>query len=96
MDESLIDLFKKFDNESIDDIRENIRTKIYKELNEHRKKDYEFKKILEEEESKLFNSLIFFHKKFNSNLKNLIKKYDCLVDLKFATDRFKRNMENIV
>ena len=44
MDESLIDLFKKIDNESIDDIRENIRTKIYKELNEHRKKDYEFKK----------------------------------------------------
>ena len=96
MDESLIDLFKKIDNESIDDIRENIRTKIYKELNEHRKKDYEFKKILEKEESNLFNSLIFFHKKFSSNLKNLIKKYDCLVDLKYATDRFKKNMENIV
>ena len=96
MEESLIDLFKKFDNETIDDIRENIRTKIYKELNEHRKKDYEFKKILEKEESNLFNSLIFLHKKFSSNLKNLIKKYDCLVDLKFATDRFKRDMENIV
>ena len=89
MDESLIDLFKKFDNETIDDIRENIRTKIYKELNELRKKDYEFKKILEKEESNLFDRLIFSHKKFSSKLKNLINNYYCLVGLKFATDKFK-------
>ena len=96
MDESLIDLFKKFDNETIDDIRENIRTKIYKELDEHRKKDYEFLKLLEKEESNLFNNLIFLHKKFSGKLNNLIKKYDCLTGLKSATDRFKKDMENLV
>ena len=95
MDESLIDLFKKFDNESIDDIRENIRTKIYKELDEFRKKDYEFLKILEREERNLFDRLIFLHEKFSSKLNNLIKNYYCLVGLKFATNKFKE-LENTV
>ena len=93
MDESLIDLFKKFDNHSIKDYREKIRTKIYKEIEELRKKDYEFSKILERDEVNLFNCLLFNHKKNISNLKNLIKNYDCLVGLKFATDRFK-DLEN--
>ena len=86
MDESLIDLFKKFDNETIDDIRENIRTKIYKELDELRKKDYKFSRILEREERNLFDRLRF--KKISIKLHNLIKDYECLIGLKFVIDRF--------
>ena len=58
MDDSLIDLLKKFDNHSIKDYREKIRNKIYKEIDELRKKDYEFSKILEREEDRLFNCLL--------------------------------------
>ena len=94
MDDSLIDLLKKFDNHSIKDYREKIRNKIYKEIEELRKKDYEFSKILEREEDRLFNCLLNLDNKKNSKkLINLIKNYDCLVGLKFATDRFK-DLEN--
>ena len=96
MDESLIELFKLLESQSLEDKREIIRTKIYKEIDEFRKNDYEFLKILEREERNLFNNLIFIHKKFSSKLNNLIKNYDCLVGLKFATDRYKKDLENTV
>ena len=57
------------------------------------KKIMNFLKILEKEESNLFDRLIFLHKKFSSKLKNLINNYYCLVGLKFATDKFK-DLEN--
>ena len=62
MDDSLIDLFKKFDNQSIKDYREKIKTKIYKEIDELRKKDYEFSKMIEREENRLLTSILFNHK----------------------------------
>ena len=96
MDESLIEVFKLLESQSLEDKKEIIRTKIYKEIDEFRKKDYEFLKILEREESNLFERLIFFHKKFSSKLNNLIKNYDCLVGLKFTADRYKKDLENIV
>ena len=93
MDDSLIDLFKKFDNQSIKDNREKIKTKFYKEIDELRKKDYEFSKMIEREENRLLTSILFNHKKYSSKLNNLIKNYDCLIRLKSVTDIFK-DLEN--
>ena len=42
MDESLIEVFKLLESQSLEDKKEIIRTKIYKEMDEFRKKDYEF------------------------------------------------------
>ena len=86
MDESLIDLFKKLDSQSLKDYREKNRTKIYKELDELRKND-EFSKRLEIEESHFWFNLLREHK--DSNLNNLVNIYDCLKNLKYYTDSFK-------
>ena len=42
MDESLIEVFKLLESQSLEDKKEIIPTKIYKEMDEFRKKDYEF------------------------------------------------------
>ena len=86
MDESLIELNKILDIQLLENNIENIRTKIYKELDELRKKDYKFSRILEREERNLFDRLRF--KKISIKLHNLIKDYECLIGLKFVIDRF--------
>ena len=58
MDESLIELFKLLDSQSLEDNREKIRTKIYKDLDKLRKKDYEFSKRLEIEEINFWFNLL--------------------------------------
>ena len=58
MDESLIELIKLLDSQSLEDNREKIRTKIYKDLDKLRKKDYEFSKRLEIEEINFWFNLL--------------------------------------
>ena len=87
MDESLIELFKLLDSQSLEDNREKIRTKIYKDLDKLRKKDYEFFKRLEIEEFYFWFNLLREHK--DSNLNNLVNIYECLKNLKYHIDSFK-------
>ena len=87
MDESLIELFKLLDSQSLEDNREKIRTKIYKDLDKLRKKDYEFSKRLEIEEINFWFNLLTEHK--DSKLNNLVNIYECLKNLKYHIDSFK-------
>ena len=86
MEESVIKLIEKINTQAQKDYREKIRTKIYKEINELRKND-EFSKRLEREESYFWFSLLRENK--DSNLKNLVKIYQCLNSLRLVTDEFK-------
>ena len=54
MEESFFNLVKNFNSELIKDYREKIRTNIYKELDELRKKDDGFSKILERAEDRFW------------------------------------------
>ena len=87
MEESFINLFEKFNSQLLKDYKDKIRTNIYKELDELRKKDYEFSKRLEIEESNLWFNLLRGHK--YSTLNNLVNIYDCLINLKCVINRFK-------
>ena len=87
MDESLIELIKLLDSQSLEDNREKIRTKIYKDLDKLRKKDYEFSKRLEIEEINFWFNLLREHK--DSKLNNLVNIYECLKNLKYHIDSFK-------
>ena len=87
MDESLIELFKLLDSQLLIDYKNEIRTKIYKEIDRLRKKDDRFCISLEMEEIRFWLELLREH--HDSNLKKLFYIYQCLRDLKFNTDRFK-------
>ena len=54
MDESFIKLVEEVNSQSLKDYREQIRTNIYKEIEEPRKKDDEFSERLEMEEIHFF------------------------------------------
>ena len=86
MEESFFNLVKNFNSELIKDYREKIRTNIYKELDELRKKDDGFSEILERAEDRFWYDLL---KNNDSNLGNLFNLYVCLKDLKINIDRFK-------
>ena len=86
MDKSFIKLVEEFNSYSIDDIRDKIRTKIYKELEKLRKYDDQFSKRLEREETNFWCHVL---ENEDSNLKNLVKLYDSLNSLRFEIDRFK-------
>ena len=88
MEKSFINLVEKLSNsELLKDYRDKIRTNIYKELDELRKKNDEFSRRLEIEESHLWFNLLREHN--DSNLNNLVHIYDCLKNLKYDIDRFK-------
>ena len=87
MDESLFELLKLLHIQSLEDNREKIRAKIYKEIDRLRKKDDRFCKSLEMNEIRFWLDLLREHK--DSNLKKLFYIYECLKDLKFNIDRFK-------
>ena len=57
MEESLIKLVKKFNSQAIEDNRDKIRNKIWKEIEELRKDD-EFFREIESEERDFFLNLI--------------------------------------
>ena len=87
MDESLIELFKLLDSQLLIDYKNEIRTKIYKEIDRLRKKDDRFFISLEMEEIRFWLELLREHN--DSNLKKLFYIYQCLRDLKFNIDSFK-------
>ena len=86
MEESVINLVEKFNSQLLKDYRDIIRTNIYKELDELRKKNDEFSRRLEIEESNFWFRLL---RENNSNLNNLVNIYDCLKNLKYDIDHFK-------
>ena len=69
MDESLIELFKLLDSQLLIDYKDEIRTKIYKEIDRLRKKDDRFCISLEMEEIRFWLGLLREHN--DSNLKKL-------------------------
>ena len=87
MEESFINLVEKFNSHSLKDYRDQIRTNIYKEIDELRKKNDEFSKRLEIEESHFLSNLLREHN--NSNLKIFFNLYECLKNLKYHIDFFK-------
>ena len=87
MEKSFINIVETFNSQLLKDYRDKIRTNIYIELDELRKKDDEFSKRLEIEESHFWFNLLREHK--DSNLNNLVKIYDCLNRLNYVTDLFK-------
>ena len=87
MKESFINLVEKFNSQSLKDYRDQIRTNIYKEINELRKKDDKFSKRLEIEERDFLSNLLREHN--NSNLKKFFNLYECLKNLKYHIDFFK-------
>ena len=87
MEESFINLVEKFDSQLLKDYRDKIRTNIYKEIDELRKKNDEFSRKLEVEESRFWFHLL--RENNGSNFNNLVHIYDCLKNLKFDIDHFK-------
>ena len=85
MEESFIKLVGEVNSCSIDDIKDKVWTKIFKEIEKLRKEDDQFSKRLESEETNLWQRLLEVH---SSNLKDLLKIYDSLNSLKFEIDRF--------
>ena len=87
MEESLINLVKKFNSQTLEDNRDKIRINIYKEIEELRKND-EFSKIIEIGERDFFN-LLKYQGSRNTKLEKLFYLYECLENLKYNTERFK-------
>ena len=86
MDESLNELLRLLDSQSLEDNMEKIRTKIYKEIEKLRKDDDdEFSRKLERLEIFLWQQLPVN----NSNLNNLVLIYENLRSLRFNIDRLK-------
>ena len=85
MDETLINLVKEVNSYSIDRIKDKIRTKIIKKIENLRKDDDEFSKSLERLECDLWRQIVGNH---DSNLKDLVRIYDSLNSLKFGIDCF--------
>ena len=87
MDEIIIKLVEEINKYSIDDIREKIRTKIYKEIEKLRKDDVNFSDQLGILENNLWRNLT---KK--NNLRELILFYNSLEDLKYGIEYFKNSV----
>ena len=85
MDKNFIKLVEELDRYSIDDIKDKIRNKLLKKIEELRKDDDEFSKKLGRLEYDLWRQISYNH---DSNLKDLIKVYDSLNSLKFGIDYF--------
>ena len=85
MDRRFISLVEEVNRYSINDIKEKIRTKIYKEIEKLRKDDDEFYEKLERLEIILWQKLIESH---DSNLKDLVKNYIILHRFKSEIDYF--------
>ena len=86
MDRNLANLVEELNNHSIDDIKEKIRTKIYKEIEKLRRENDEFFVDLEMLEKRLWLDITV---KFDdSNLKNLVNIYCSLSSLQFGIDNF--------
>ena len=85
MDRRFISLVEEVKRYSIDDIKEKIRTKIYKEIEKLRKDDDEFYEKLERLETNLWRELLENH---DSNLKGLVKNYVTLNRFKCEIDLF--------
>ena len=89
MDQKIIENFENFFNDQLlKDYKVKTRTKFYKELDELRKKDDEFSRKIERVEIDLWRSFLSEHNN-DGNLINLVKIYDCLHGLKYATDSFR-------
>ena len=88
MEESLINLVKKFNSQSLEDNRDKIRINIYKEIEELRKND-EFSRIIEIGERDFFLNLLKYQGSRNAKLEKLFNLYECLENLKYNTERFK-------
>ena len=85
MDKNFIKLVEELNRYSIDDIKDKIRNKLLKKIEELRKDDDEFSKKLGRLEYDLWRQISYNH---DSNLKDLIKVYDSLNSLKFGIDYF--------
>ena len=85
MDKNFIKLVEEVNSYSIETIKNKIRTKIIKKIENLQKDDDEFSKKLERLEYDLWRQLSENH---DSNLKDLIKIYDSLNSLKFGIDYF--------
>ena len=85
MDKNFIKLVEEVNSYSIKTIKNKIRTKIIKKIENLQKDDDEFSKKLERLEHDLWRQLSENH---DSNLKDLIKIYDSLNSLKFGIDYF--------
>ena len=70
MEESLINLVKKFNSQSLEDNRDKIRINIYKEIEELRKND-EFSRIIEIGERDFFSYLLNYKESRNTKLEKL-------------------------
>ena len=88
MEESLINLVKKFISQTLEDNRDKIRINIYKEIEELRKND-EFSRIIEIGERDFFFNLLKYQGSRNTKLEKLFNLYECLENLKYNTERFK-------
>ena len=85
MDRNFIRVVEEVNRYSMDDVKDKIRTKIIKKIENLRKDDDEFSKELERLECDLWRQLAVNH---DSNLRDLVKNYDCLRSLKFVIDSF--------
>ena len=85
MDKRFINLVEEVNSYSLNDIKNKIRTKLYKEIEKLRKDDDQFSEKLERLETNLWRQLLENH---DSNLKDLVKIYDSLNSLKFGIDYF--------
>ena len=88
MEESLINLVKIFNSQSLEDNRDQLRINIYKEIEELRKND-EFSRIIEIGERDFFLNLLKYQEIRNTKLEKLFNLYDCLEFFKYNTERFK-------
>ena len=85
MDKNFIKLVEEVNSYSIETIKDKIRTKIIKKIENLRKDDDEFSKELERLEYDLWRHLAGNH---DSNLKDLVRIYDSLNSLKFGINYF--------
>ena len=92
MEESLINLIKKFNSQSMEDNRDKIRNDIWKEIEELRK-DNEFFRKTEKEERDFFLNIVKYYGSSNTKIEKLFKLYECLEMLKYDTERFKSLVE---
>ena len=83
MDRRFISLVEEVNKFSINDIKEKIRNKIYKDIEKLRKDDEEFYEKIERLEIIFWRDIVENH---SSNLKGLVEKYDSL-------NRFKSEIE---
>ena len=85
MDRRFIKLVEEVNSYSIDDIKDNIRTKIYKEIEKLKNDDDEFSKELEMKEKSFWHYLL---KNNYSKLKDLVDLFNSLNSLKYGIENF--------